>query len=252
MDSKTKLFCLEAEYKYQKMKTSILELKCENRTIPITVERKKIKTVRLRVYPECIVKISAPYSVTEEFLTDFIIKRQKWIEEKLDYFANAKRQASENGASVRMLGEDFTLSVREGREYIYKEGQTIYISSSDTQNHEKLMTLFDMWWRDESMKILKQYVDALYPIIQKYGIPYPSIYLRKMKTLWGSCSVRKNKVTFNQYLTKAKPECVEYVVLHELAHFIHPNHSKNFYDFLSIYMPDWKERKKVLNTENYF
>ena len=70
-----------------------------------------------------------------------------------------------------------------------------------------------------------------------------------MKTLWGSCSVNRNKVTFNQYLTKAKPACIEYVVLHELVHFLYPNHSKKFYDFLSIYMPDWKERKKVLDTE---
>ena len=68
-----------------------------------------------------------------------------------------------------------------------------------------------------------------------------------MKTLWGSCSVNRNKVTFNQYLTKAKPACIEYVVLHELVHFLYPNHSKKFYDFLSSYMPDWKERKKVLD-----
>lgn len=236
------------------MKTSVLELNCENRIIPITVERKKMKTVRLKVYPEAIVKISAPYSVTDAFLMDFIAERQQWIEEKLNYFENIKRHDEtiviQNGMAVRMLGEDLVLSVREGRKNeIYKEGNIIYISSADIQNQEKLMKLFNKWWREESMKILKQYVDALYPIIQKYDIPYPVIYLKKMKTLWGSCSFRKNKVTFNQYLTKAKPECVEYVVLHELTHFIHPNHSKVFYDFLSVYMPDWKERKKTLDTE---
>lgn len=89
----------------------------------------------------------------------------------------------------------------------------------------------------------------LYPIIGKYGIEKPHTALRKMRTLWGSCSVKQETVTFNQYLIKAKPACVEYVVLHELVHFLYPNHSKQFYDFLSIQMPDWKERKKVLDLE---
>ncbi len=97
--------------------------------------------------------------------------------------------------------------------------------------------------------ILQEKVDALYPIIGKYGIEKPQIALRKMKTLWGSCSVDRSTVTFNQYLIKAKPACVEYVALHELVHFLYPNHSKKFYDFMSIQMPDWRERKRVLDLE---
>ena len=88
-----------------------------------------------------------------------------------------------------------------------------------------------------------------YPIIKKYDKDLPKIQVRKMKTLWGSCSVNRGVITFNQYLLKAKPACIDYVVLHELVHFIYPNHSKQFYDFLSIYMPDWKERKKVLDQD---
>lgn len=66
---------------------------------------------------------------------------------------------------------------------------------------------------------------------------------------WGSCSVSRNVVTFNQYLMKAKPACIDYVVLHELVHLIYPNHSKRFYDFLSIHMPDWEERKRMLDMD---
>ena len=96
---------------------------------------------------------------------------------------------------------------------------------------------------------MNERVEALYPIIRKYDKSLPKVYLKKMKTLWGSCSVDRGAVTFNQYLIKAKPACIDYVVLHELIHFIYPNHSKQFYDFLSIHMPDWRERKTVLDQD---
>lgn len=236
------------------MQTSILELNCKNQSIPIVVERKNIKTIRLKVYPESVVKISSPYSVSDEVLIDFVSTRKKWIEEKLEKFAETKGYAAttviENGMSIKMLGDDLIFAVRQcDKNLMYREGKILHICTTDTENQEKIMKQFDKWWRKESLEILKHQVDALYPIIKKYDIPYPSIYLKKMKTLWGSCSVNRNKVTFNQYLTKAKPACIEYVVLHELVHFLYPNHSRKFYDFLSSYMPDWKDRKKVLDTE---
>ena len=71
-------------------------------------------------------------------------------------------------------------------------------------------------------------------------IPMPKVYIRKMATMWGSCSIKRGAVVFNLYLLKAKIACIDYVVLHELTHFLYPNHSKQFYYFLSNYMPDWK------------
>ena len=79
------------------MQKSVLELKCENQIIPITVERKKIKTIRLKVYPEFVVKISAPYSINDEFLMEFVSKRQKWIEDKLEKFSQTKGYACNYG-----------------------------------------------------------------------------------------------------------------------------------------------------------
>ena len=116
-------------------------------------------------------------------------------------------------------------------------------------DQEKLMQQFEKWWRKEALIYLDERVEALYPIIRKYNKALPKVYLKKMKTLWGSCSVDREVVTFNQYLIKAKPACIDYVVLHELIHFIYPNHSKQFYDFLSIHMPDWRERKTVLDQD---
>ena len=86
-------------------------------------------------------------------------------------------------------------------------------------------------------------------LIEKYGIPMPKVSVRKMKTLWGSCSVNRGIITLNFYLIKAAIPYIDYVVLHELTHFLYPNHSRPFYMFLSNYMPDWKERKRVLDQD---
>jgi len=86
-------------------------------------------------------------------------------------------------------------------------------------------------------------------IFKKHGLNQPNILVRKMKTLWGSCTPTKDKITLNEYLLKADIRCIQYVILHELTHLIYPNHSKEFYDFLTIHMPDWKERKKQLDNE---
>ena len=149
-----------------------------------------------------------------------------------------------------MFGEDLIFSVSESsKNYIYREGRNICIGCKNPNDQAELMKQFETWWRKESLNFLEKRVDEWYLIIKKYGKPLPKIQLRKMKTLWGSCSVNREVVTFNQYLIKAKPACIDYVVLHELVHFIYPNHSKRFYDFLSIHMPDWKARKKVLDQD---
>lgn len=81
----------------------------------------------------------------------------------------------------------------------------------------------------------------------------PTLRIRDMETRWGSCLAKKGIITLNKRLLEAPRYCIEYVVTHEFCHFIHPNHSKQYYAFLTMLMPDWRERKKVLdeNTANY-
>ena len=132
---------------------------------------------------------------------------------------------------------------------VYSEGKIIHICCRDANNQEKIQRQFENWWRKESKTILQERAEQWYPIIKKYGIAMPKVAVRKMKTLWGSCSIDRGAVTFNFYLIKARMPYIDYVVLHELTHFLYPNHSKQFYMFLSNYMPDWKERKQVLDQD---
>lgn len=218
------------------------------------IDRKNMKTCRLKVFPDLSVSLSAPSTVSVEWICGFLNDKSKWIEYKLERFSSTSGYAStneiRNGFSIKMLGEDLIFSVAYNtKNKIYREGKTICIGTQYINDQDRLMKQFETWWRKESISFLEDRVKEYYPIVQKYGVSQPKVQIRKMKTLWGSCSINRNVVTFNQYLMKAKPACIDYVVLHELVHFIYPNHSKQFYDFLSIHMPDWKERKRMLDMD---
>lgn len=227
-------------------------LPLSGKVIPVCIERKKMKTCRLKVYPDRHVVLSLPKNISKKWMEVFLDERAGWIETKLEFFEKAgskpKMIEVRNGRSIKMFGKDMIFVVTEcDANYVYTEGKTIYICMRQPENQEKRMKLFENWWRGQALSILRERVKIWYPIVQKYGVKEPLVTVRKMKTLWGSCSVNRNKITFNLYLIQAEMACVDYVVLHELAHFIHPNHSRQFYDFLSNYMPDWKVRKEALN-----
>lgn len=101
--------------------------------------------------------------------------------------------------------------------------------------------------KEVSVEELENICKEAYEIFKEYGIKYPTIKTRYMTTRWGSCRPQKGNITLNSRLMEAPRSCIEYVVYHEFAHLIHPNHSKKFYDFLTMLMPDWKDRKEELN-----
>ena len=223
-------------------------------TVPVFVERKKMKTCRLKVFPDKTIRFSVPESTLQLWIEQYLDSKSQWLSKKIQIFEKTKGYAAtsevRNGFFIRFLGEDLIFTIfQHNQTGVHKEGKNLSVYSPDINNQDRLFALFEKWWRKESLKILDTQVDKLYPIIEKYKINRPRIMLRKMKTLWGSCSPHRGIITFNQYLTKATPACIEYVVLHELVHFLYPNHSKQFYDFLSNYIPDWKERKKTLDQD---
>lgn len=225
-----------------------------NIMISVFVERKKMKTCRLKVFPDKTVKFSVPESTPQLWIEQYLDSKNQWISKKMQVFEQTKGYAAtneiRNGSSIRFLGEDFIFSVSQGsNSIVYKDGKTLHICVTDINDQSGLLEQFEKWWRKESLTILNAQVEKLSPIVEKYKVHKPKVALRKMKTLWGSCSPHRGMITFNQYLTKATPACIEYVVLHELIHFLYPNHSKQFIDFLSNYMPDWESRKKILDQD---
>ncbi|MDF9407177.1 MAG: hypothetical protein A4E52_02242 [Pelotomaculum sp. PtaB.Bin013] len=222
--------------------------------VEVFIERKSVKRIRLKVFPDGVVKLSAPLGVPDKYLNDFLKSKTAWIEKSLNYFkataADELETEIRSGTTTRILGRQIRIMVGEANIHkIKQEGDYVYIQSPATGDNKALQKQFGRWWRKQSKAYFLAAIDRLYPIIAKHGIDKPALQVRRMKTIWGSCSRRHGKINLNYYLYKAPPPCVDYVVLHELAHFLHPKHDQDFYGFLTVHMPDWKERKRILDHE---
>ncbi len=218
------------------------------------IERKEIKKVRLKVFPDGIIKLSVPPGVPDEWINNYLNKKKDWIEKSLQYYQATRGKEIEtsikSGVSTRILGRQKRITVKEGPIYkIEPKEEYIHIESPAWENQLNLHRQFARWWQKQSRCYFLDVIDRLYPIIEKHGLEKPSLHVRKMKTLWGSSSKKHSKINLNYYLYKAPPHCIDYVVLHELAHFLYPRHTQDFYDFLTVHMPDWQERKRILDYE---
>lgn len=222
--------------------------------VEVIIERKSVKKIRLKVFPNGIVKLSAPLGVSDECVSGFLKSKTKWIEKSLNDFKDTGAVEFEtrihNGVSTRVLGRQIRIMVNEAKIYKIeqKEGY-VYIQSPVTGDKQALQKQFGRWWQKQSKSYFLMVIDRLYPIIAKHGIDKPALQVRRMKTLWGSCSRKHGKINLNYYLYKAPPPCIDYVVLHELTHFLYPKHNKDFNEFLTVHMPDWQERKRILDHE---
>ena len=223
-------------------------------SLPIVIERKKVSSCRLKVYPSQKIKLSVPSETSSEWIDNFLQNKKDWITKKLEVFTKTKGYETtniiHNGMSIRMLGRDMIFYIKKSiKKSVSVKDRTICIEVSDTSNEQEIMRLFEVWWRKQAFEVYEESIKKLYPIIKKHDINKPVLLIKKMKTLWGSSSPHKGTITINQYLLKAKRACIEYVILHEIIHFLILRHNQKFYDLLTLYMPDWKERKKTLDTE---
>lgn len=174
------------------------------------LERKQVKNINLRVRPDGSVKVSASPRVDESQIDDFVLSKAEFILKALERFKSAE-------TTERQFQEELVKA---------KSGQESLLADP---------------------AIFTEILDEVYPAFIPYGIARPKLRIRTMKSCWGSCLVNKGIITLNRKLLMKHRECIEYVVVHELCHFIHPNHSKEFYKFMEQFMPDWKERKGRLN-----
>lgn len=223
-------------------------------TCNVDVIRKKIKNVHLKVYRDLKVAVSVPFYADLPWINQFVLDKKEWIGKQLDKYKKSSGYNNladlKSGSSTQFLGKDLRvyLCLSEQEKIVLTEKNvTIYLK--DKSDKERENSLFASWWKTQAETIYEKTVDQFMPIFLRHAIKKPIIVIRKMKTLWGSCSKHLNKITLNEYLLKADIRCIEYVVFHELTHLIYNAHNKDFYDFLTIYMPDWKERKKRLDTE---
>ena len=214
----------------------------------VEILRKDVKNFTLRVKPNGKTELVVPLLATKKHIDKILEKRKNWIDEKKEYFSKFKSVEKKliSGENMKYLGKNYRLKVYEtykNERVILSRGKlNLYVKNKDDYN--KKLNLIECWYKEKAMIHFLNTVNKYNKITQKDSI---NVRIRKMKTRWGSCNKTKKYINLNRNLIKKPKICIEYVVFHELAHLIYPNHSKDFYNYLSLYMSDWKEREKILN-----
>ena len=230
----------------------------EGNEISYQLEQKPVKNLNLRIHKDCKVYVSAnpevPVNKVDEFVVSkgqYICSAQKKFGEMALYSPKPKQYVS--GETFYILGKGVRLKVEQAsHNTISSDGVYLNLCVKDPQDCEKKKRMVSHFLDCQCDTTFGEVMSEIYPVFQKYGVAVPVLRLRNMETRWGSCLPRKGIITLNKRLLEAPRYCIEYVVMHEFCHFIHPDHSKHFYAFLTMLMPDWKERKRILDQSATF
>ena len=231
------------------------KIRFNDKEIKFEIIRKKVKNVNLNVSSEGKVVVTASEKVPEAYINEMVKRRAGWIVKQLSYFECYTSEVSPkkelvSGESIRYLGKQYRLKVVEASVEMVKYYRGyIYIYVQDKQNYSRKEKLLSKWLDQKCREIFTAVYKKQYLTISKYNVPEVTIQIKKMKRRWGSCIQDKRLVILNRELIKAPKYCIEYVILHELTHLLYKNHDQQFYNFLYSLMPDWKERKKMLDEE---
>ena len=223
--------------------TSQRVLTAKGHEILFYLERKPVKNLNLRVRKDGSVWVSADPGVPCEEIDAFVASKAPYIQKALDHFhkmAQYRPQPKQyvSGEAFNILGRGLRLQVTQAaKDSISAYGVYIHLAVRDLHEIE----------RSRGGAGGGGGGGARGPAGRRYGAQKPSLRIRDMETRWGSCLAKKGIITLNKRLLEAPRHCIEYVVMHELCHLVHPNHSRQFYAFLSMLMPDWKERKQYLD-----
>ncbi len=230
----------------------IYSILLNEKEIQYDLERKKVKNINLRIKPDGSVYVSANNSISQEKIENFLKDRSEFILKALEHYKELQKYAPKpkkyvDGEHFRICGHDLRLKVFQGnKNYVDSDGVYIKLTVKDVNDIKLKQKVMEKWIKEQCVATISMICEAVYPKFQKYGIVFPKLKFRKMISRWGSCQPKRGSLTFNISLIEAPMTCIEYVVVHEFTHFLQPNHSKTFYAQLTMFMPDWSERKKLL------
>ena len=218
--------------------------------IAVDVIRKDIKNVHLSVYPPAgRVRISAPRRMSLDTLRVFAVSKLDWIKRQQQKMIEQERETPReflDRESHFVWGRRYLLTVVEQDQApaIELQHSHLLLRVPPGTTEDKRQALVEDWYRSQ----LKQ---AAPPLIAKWerlmGVKVERFYVQKMKTRWGSCNPVARSIRLNTDLVKKPRECLEYVVVHELAHLLEPSHNAHFIALMDRFMPKWQFYREQLN-----
>jgi len=220
--------------------------------LPVEVVRKDIKNLHLGVYPpDGRVRVAAPRAVGDDAVRLAVIRKLAWIRRQQAKFEAQQRQSTRemvNGESHFFLGRRYRLRVTEEKgPYSVKVSSGGYIDMHVRRGTcpDRRRLLLQEWYREQLRELIPPLIEKWEPVLD---VHVASWGIKRMKTKWGSCNVTAGRIWLNLKLAKKPVECLEYVVVHEMAHLLERHHNGRFIAFLDDYLPQWRTYRDELNA----
>lgn len=218
-----------------------------SRTIDFRVQYSVRKSLGITVTPETEVLVKAPAETSIEKVKEKIRKKAPWIIKQLSFFLSFQPKTPKrkyiSGETHLYLGRQYRLQIKIGKDDSVKlKGKFIIVTASKKSGAKDL--LHD-WYLEHAKTKFHAIATPLIEKFRKHKVKPGSIVLREMPTRWGSCTP-KGKIILNPELIKAPVGCIEYVIIHELCHLIHYDHTQKFLDLQTKEMKDWEKWKMKL------
>lgn len=237
------------------MKTFIIK----GRLINCEIKRSRRRTVALYVHPDKSVEIRMPLLFSVDEIEPFLIKHSRWLFNRLDLPEKKPIEPKKfvSGELHYFLGKQYPIEiVASDKNSVVFDNEKIVIrqrvDKSTSQQvggslsrQDLVEKLLDRWYLEQAKRVFREISIPLVESMKKYNVAPKSFAIKKMKTRWGSCSSKGN-INLNLHLIKLPEQCIKEVILHELCHLVHFNHSKDFYALMTAEMPDWKVWKKEI------
>lgn len=207
------------------------------------------KTLGITVNPDLSVQVKAPLDASREKIFQKVEKRASWILEQKRYFLAFEprniKYLYKSGETHYYLGRQYRLKLEEDKaETVVFRSGFLHIKTRD-KSPENIKKILENWYRERAKIKFAAYAEPLIERFKKYDVAPKSLLVQQMKYRWGSCTAQGN-IILNPELVKAPIPCIEYVIIHELCHLVHRNHTKAFYALQSREMPDWEKWKMKL------
>lgn len=198
----------------------------DNQAYKVEIKRKWNKNTYIRVRDDLTILITTHHLISKKQIIDLL----KHNENHLRNMINKRIKEQEKEKLFCYMGINYDIIIVPTIDKIEIVNQKIFVKSFDYLNK---------WYRNETKRIFEERLDAIYQNFNE-KIPYPKLKIRKMKTRWGVCNRKNLTITLNSELIKFNKEIIDYVIIHELAHFVHFNHSMDFWNLVSKYCPNYK------------
>ena len=224
-------------------------IKFGSRTIEFNLEYRKRKSLGIKVHPDNQVEVLAPFDAKEEKVIERVKVKAPWILKQIDHFNTYKPSTPArrfiNGETHLYLGRQYRLKIVPDEVDVIKAYRGQLWMHSQNPTPEVLQKQLDNWYKQKASVVFTELLEEALPKFNRYKISTPVLSVRSMSKRWGSCTPG-GKIILNTELIQAPKGSIEYVIIHELCHLVHHNHTKAFQSLQSRIMPDWSKWKDRL------